>query len=567
MIENSIPHIASYSENIVQFLWLPCIIWTVLATSGRAVLQVLPDLHPQFHYHGRFAMILALPAGLTAVYTLQAIENMLFAGTAENSLALITFISPVEISTVTITTNPVQSVLWTEWIYAFFLLICISGMFFFTVRYLLQLLILNRLRRSLPLFEIDRLPNLDKVNSNMAAKYKHRILVGFTNKEPAPVAFGWFTPVILLPYSLKKDDKKRNLAIRHELTHITQNDFLSHCGVIITQILFWFHPLIHLLKKELIFYREIRCDSLVLSSKDISPGKYASLLLELLPLPDTGKKLSINMALESSNLKKRIQMIAQQNLNKPIPKRSGLTLFGTIILCTAIAMACTDMQTPQVFDNEEHNLMTHSDSEWVQDYHQIRIFLSEKEQAKKQMRALTRLQETQPDHIISVNTLYGDAAIKKYDDRGSAGVIEIYTNIGEESYTALLETLEMPTADLSRQAPGDKEEMVFVVEQVPELIGGLEQIQRNLRYPETARRAGIEGRVYVQFVVDEQGGVQDPRVSRGIGGGADEEALRVVSNARFTPAMQDGKPVKVHYSLPVFFRLDSAPIDQNYDEG
>ncbi|TVR18881.1 MAG: energy transducer TonB [Balneolaceae bacterium] len=102
-----------------------------------------------------------------------------------------------------------------------------------------------------------------------------------------------------------------------------------------------------------------------------------------------------------------------------------------------------------------------------------------------------------------------------------------------------------------------EEDFFVVVEDMPELIGGLAELQRQIRYPEMARRAGIEGRVYIQFIVNERGDVEDPRVIRGIGGGADEEALRVVSQAKFRPGMQRGRPVRVQYSLPIFFRLQN----------
>ena len=103
----------------------------------------------------------------------------------------------------------------------------------------------------------------------------------------------------------------------------------------------------------------------------------------------------------------------------------------------------------------------------------------------------------------------------------------------------------------------DEEDFFVVVEDMPELIGGLQGLQQKIRYPEMARRAGIEGRVTVQFIVNEQGQVEDPQVIRGIGGGADEEALRVVREAEFRPGMQRGRPVRVQYSLPIFFRLQN----------
>lgn len=97
---------------------------------------------------------------------------------------------------------------------------------------------------------------------------------------------------------------------------------------------------------------------------------------------------------------------------------------------------------------------------------------------------------------------------------------------------------------------------VFVVtEQMPELIGGLESLQSRIRYPETAKRASIEGRVITRFVVDECGCVSDPVVVRGIGGGCDEEALRVTGTLRFKPGRQRGKPVRVKMSLPIVFKM------------
>ena len=94
-----------------------------------------------------------------------------------------------------------------------------------------------------------------------------------------------------------------------------------------------------------------------------------------------------------------------------------------------------------------------------------------------------------------------------------------------------------------------------IVEQMPELIGGLESLQREVRYPDRALRANIQGRVFVQFVVNERGEVENPRVVRGIGGGCDEEAIRVVKMAKFTPGMQRGRPVRVQYNLPVVFTI------------
>jgi len=109
-------------------------------------------------------------------------------------------------------------------------------------------------------------------------------------------------------------------------------------------------------------------------------------------------------------------------------------------------------------------------------------------------------------------------------------------------------------ADEGAAKRGDAEVFV-VVEQMPELVGGLKALSEQIQYPRIAKMAGIEGRVIVQFVVDEQGAVIDPQIVRGIGAGCDEEALRVLQAATFKPGMQAGKPVGVKMSIPVTFKL------------
>lgn len=100
-----------------------------------------------------------------------------------------------------------------------------------------------------------------------------------------------------------------------------------------------------------------------------------------------------------------------------------------------------------------------------------------------------------------------------------------------------------------------EEEIFIVVEQQPQLIGGIGAVQSKIVYPEIALKAGIEGRVIVQFVIDKQGNVVDPVVIRGIGGGCDEEALRAVKDAKFRPGLQRGRPVSVRYTLPITFKF------------
>ncbi|WP_259253912.1 energy transducer TonB [Salinibacter ruber] len=99
-------------------------------------------------------------------------------------------------------------------------------------------------------------------------------------------------------------------------------------------------------------------------------------------------------------------------------------------------------------------------------------------------------------------------------------------------------------------------EVFMVVEKQPELIGGVKALQESVeeRYPESAKDSGIEGRVIVQFVVDKQGNVQDPRVTRSVHKQLDEAAIEAVREQKFKPGRQRGEPVNVQMSLPVTFR-------------
>jgi protein TonB len=105
-----------------------------------------------------------------------------------------------------------------------------------------------------------------------------------------------------------------------------------------------------------------------------------------------------------------------------------------------------------------------------------------------------------------------------------------------------------------------EQEIFTVVESMPEFPGGaakmMEFIAKNIKYPPMARESGIQGRVFVNFVVEPDGRVSNVKVLRGIGGGCDEEAIRVVeSMPKWTPGRQRGKAVRVSFNLPVRFTL------------
>ncbi|HOF07122.1 MAG TPA: energy transducer TonB [Bacteroidales bacterium] len=138
-------------------------------------------------------------------------------------------------------------------------------------------------------------------------------------------------------------------------------------------------------------------------------------------------------------------------------------------------------------------------------------------------------------------------------------VVEDEINVDIEARADQAVQSYVPVMTEEEPAPVAEEIFTFV-EEYPEFPGGdkalREYILNNIKYPEVARTSGITGTVYVQFVVEKDGSISDVKVVRGIGGGCDEEAVRVVkSMPRWKPGKQRGQPVRVYFTLPIEFKL------------
>jgi len=117
-------------------------------------------------------------------------------------------------------------------------------------------------------------------------------------------------------------------------------------------------------------------------------------------------------------------------------------------------------------------------------------------------------------------------------------------------------TKENGATELEVPEKHEEQDTFFLsVDEMPEIIGGLQSIQRRLRYPELAKQAGIEGTVYIFAFVDSEGNVARTEILNDPGGGLGETAAEVIQQTRFKPGRQDGKPVPVRVSIPIHFRL------------
>lgn len=133
--------------------------------------------------------------------------------------------------------------------------------------------------------------------------------------------------------------------------------------------------------------------------------------------------------------------------------------------------------------------------------------------------------------------------------------LEIDVEADEETVVEEYIPIEEPEEE-EEEAP-----IFHVVESMPSFPGGEEAriryLQENLKYPQMARESGIQGRVFLTFVVERDGSITDVKVLRGIGGGCDEEAIRVIQNMpKWNPGKQRGKPVRVQFNMPILFKLN-----------
>lgn len=134
--------------------------------------------------------------------------------------------------------------------------------------------------------------------------------------------------------------------------------------------------------------------------------------------------------------------------------------------------------------------------------------------------------------------------------------IEINVEANDQTVIEEYIPIDIPVEEEDEEAP-----IFTVVESMPGYPGGdearIRYLQENLKYPQMARESGIQGRVFVTFVVERDGSITDVKILRGIGGGCDEEAIRVIQNMpKWVPGKQRGKPVRVQFNMPILFKLN-----------
>jgi len=93
------------------------------------------------------------------------------------------------------------------------------------------------------------------------------------------------------------------------------------------------------------------------------------------------------------------------------------------------------------------------------------------------------------------------------------------------------------------------------LDKYPEPIGGIEAMIKNVVYPVSAKEAGVEGKVFVKAIIDEQGNVTETSILKSVNEDCDKAAMDAIKQTKFTPGIKDNKPVKTEVIIPVMFKL------------
>lgn len=561
-------------------IWFPLAIWTLCCGLAFLVLRNREGLNPLFHYHLRTAALLSLPFGIGAA----ALMNRIPSWFAESNFETAFFVvqNPIELVPSGGNSSAELSIYWLEpslLIGAATVLLGLVSIYMIG-RLISSYVALKSLYKNLNITELQDVLAVEP-NKDRAVK------LAFHDHPLVPFTFGWKQPVIVLPKLLQYEPEKLEMALQHELTHIKRGDYLLQLALSMIESLFWFHPLIRYGNQEIDTYREISCDQEVLSRSDFSIKSYASLLYELVPLSSGAGRLSVSMAVKNSTLKKRIKTMKYHKLHKASFRQSIAFLLLMIVGIT-LPIACSDLRGPQSLSEKELENTTFQVSGLELEINGKKViesepgvgfsstgvsafFLNAKEYgvfkiSPIQFNEAVKAGKIDNDEInFSINELNvvinsSETVLTDINSPVDVWVEHIPKEVGGFSHgvTSPFRSLEDYISQYNSTQSGKEEDFFVVVEEMPKLIGGMKAIQSKIEYPTLARQAGIEGKVTVQFIVNENGDVENPQVVRGIGGGADEEALRVVKEAKFEPGVQRGRKVRVRYAMSINFRLEDS---------
>ena len=380
------------------------------------------------------------------------------------------------------------------------------------------------------------------------------------NAQMSP--FSWMHYIVMN----RRDYEEQDAAIlAHERGHICLRHSWDVVFVDMLTALQWFNPAMWMLRMDLRAIHEYEADAAVLS-QGINARQYQYLLVT--KAAGIGG-YSIANGISHSTLKNRIHMMLhKKSSNSHLLKLLALVPIVGITLAINAEKVQDIVYTPA---NNVPDVVTTATEQApaVQEdtkTYTVRGVVKDKEKKDPIVGAVIRVNGSKKGTVTDRN---GEFSLKaKKGDR-----IEVMY-VGYASGSIVVNDPQIKY-DLRLQKDGSdasntNDKTFDVVEQMPEFPGGqiamLDFLSKNIRYPEEAHKAGIQGRVVATFVVEKDGSISNAKVMRSIDPLLDAEALRVISSMpNWIPGKQDGKPVAVKYTIPVTFKLNSSEKkDESY---
>lgn len=358
--------------------------------------------------------------------------------------------------------------------------------------------------------------------------------------------------------------------IRHEASHIGHRHSWDILFVEVMMILQWFNPFIYLYKKELQSLHEYQADRDVVAT-GVDKRNYMMLILQQCTAVDfsgIGNNFSLILT------KKRIKMITRNEKAKGLWWRLLATLPVLAILLIANTKVTAQEKKAEnqpftieiagsfeIYDDDGFPIQLKDTVIYNEDGSFVKYVTSddidpETGKLTPKMTITTHKADGSSADYMNLNWDINDGVARYTDDDFSISA--------DESLLIFLESLS---------TLGDKPEndsIYQIVEEIPEFPGGVEALMdfvgKNVKYPEQAKEKEISGRVFIGFVIEKDGSVNEVKVLRGIGGGCDDEAVRVVkAMPKWKPGKQKGEPVRVSYMLPINFKLDDGPSSKGLE--
>ncbi len=408
--------------------------------------------------------------------------------------------------------------------------------------------------------------------------------------------FSFFRWIFVCPGAHSREEL--NEILTHERTHVCQWHSVDVLVGELACIVCWFNPFAWLMKREIRTNLEYMADEKVLETGyDSRTYQY-----HLLGLSHHKAAATIYNSFNVLPLKRRITM-----MNKRRTREIGRTKYLMFLPLAALLMIVSNIEAvaraTQKIASEVIESVKPDETAAVQSQSQSQGIVTTQSQT-----ALTQPQQGKPEKVTYKGKLTDEAGnplgdVQIITDRkfqsttvstvntdgefrvetsSEAGIIFEYTGKDGRKLMRGYRADELAKMDPDNlvivlipvvSSPHEADPNVFeVVEKMPEFPNGgmpglMKYLSDNIRYPEAAKVAGIQGRVTVVFVVDKDGSITNVKTLRGVDAELDKEAIRVISSMpKWIPGMQKGKAVKVRYTVPVMFRLPNKSVEGKVNE-